>query len=184
MSRNLDPALSAALPNPNIQPVVLVMLTFRSSTQYACTYTGDVVWNGMTFKGTGSLGSVGTITEGVEVSAAGTSVTLSGIDPTLYAECMTDIQLGAPAKIWYGQMANGQLIGNPFLTFAGQIDKPEVTLGVDSISITLSLENLMTNLQRPSNRRYTSADQQVQYPDDTAFHRVELLNDMALLWGS
>jgi hypothetical protein len=34
------------------------------------------------------------------------SVTLSGIDPVLLNESMTDIQPGAPAALWFGLMSN------------------------------------------------------------------------------
>ena len=35
---------------------------------------------------------------------------------------------------------------------------------------------------RASNRRYTSVDQGLYYPGDTAFNWVESLNDQALKW--
>lgn len=184
MSRNLDPALAAAVQSGLIQPAILVQLTFRSQTQYVWSGIGPLIWNGLTFKGVGSLGSVGAITEGTEVNADGTSVTLSGIDPTFYAECMSDIQLGAAAKIWFGAWSQGQIVGQPYLNFSGLVDKPVVKIGTQTISITLALENRMTDLQRARNSRYTSADQQVKYPDDTSMHRVELLNDLAMPWGS
>ena len=183
MSRNLDPNLSAALSNGLIFPVLMVMLTFRSATRYIWSGTGTIVSNSQTFQGVGSLGQIGSISEGVDVNAAGTTVSLSGIDPTLLGESMADIQLGAPAKIWFGLLSGGQLIWPPYLMFSGLVDKPTITTGATQFAISLALENRMVDLSRPSMRRYTSADQKAKYPRDISFDWVELLNDISLQWG-
>ena len=165
-------------------PVRLVMLTFRSETKYIWSGPGDLVWDAQTFIGVGSLGSIGVINEGTEVNADGTTVTLSGIDPVLLAECMTDIQPGAAASIWLGFVTPARvLIGTPYLQLSGCVDVPTVVPDTDTISITLSLESRLLDLGRASCRRYTSADQRIYFPTDTAFGWVEQLNDLALRWG-
>jgi hypothetical protein len=97
---------------------------------------------------------------------------------------MNDISIGAPAKIYFGLMSNGALLGAPYLVFSGTVDKPTVVTGPTSSSITLNLENRLINLQRPNQRRYTAADQHLFYPDDRAFNWVELLNDISLKEGT
>lgn len=183
--RNLDPAMSQALQSGFIVPAFLAMLTFKTSTQYVWTGTGTLMVGGQAYAGLGSLAQISTMSEGVDVQADGTAVSLSGIDKVFLSECMTDIQLGAPAKIWMALMQHGSsLIGSPYLMFSGFVDQPAFSIGADAISITLALESRMSNLARPNMRRYTSADQRLMYPDDTAFSFVELLNDIALIWGA
>lgn len=184
MSRALDSALANAFTTGLIQPFVMAKLTFRSQTQYVWTGVGNIVWNSQTYVGLGSLAKIGTIQEGTDVQAYGTTVTLSGIDPVLLGECMTDIQTGAPAALWFGCMSNGVIIGAPYRLFSGTMDQPTVSVGVDTISITLALETRMLDLSRATNRRYTSADQRLKYPTDIGFSWVEQLNDLALNWGS
>jgi hypothetical protein len=186
MPRDIDPTLLAALASPECWPIDLVQLTFNSSTRYIWTGSGPLVWNGNTFLGIGSLGSLGDITEGVEVRADGTSVELSGIDPVYLASALTDIRLGAPAYRWMGAVQAGTqtLIGTPYLLFAGQVDKPTINAGPDEITISLALETRMIRHAIPSNRRFTANDQHANgYPDDTGFNSVEIINDLALLWG-
>jgi len=184
MPRELDSTLEAAMQASLVYPVRMAMLTFRSETKYIWSGPGDLVWDAQTYTGVGSLGSVGAINEGIEINADGTSVTLSGIDPVLLAECLTDIQPGAPAMIWLGFVTpQCVLIGTPYLQFSGCVDVPVVTPGTDAISISLALESRMLDLGRASCRRYTSADQRLYYPTDTAFGWVEQLNDLALVWG-
>jgi hypothetical protein len=110
----------------------------------------------------------------------------SGVIPpaTLVQEALRDVRMGAPAKIWFGLMANGALIGTPYLVFSGTVDKPNVQIDEKTASITLALENRLVNLQRANQRRYTAADQKLAYPTDMAFNWVESLNDIALRWGS
>lgn len=105
--RQLDPNMQAALSAGVIVPALLCQLTFTSGTQYIWSGIGDLVWNGNTYTGVGTLGSVGAITEGTTVRANGTTVTLSGIDATLYGDCMSDIQLGATAKLWFALLSPG-----------------------------------------------------------------------------
>jgi hypothetical protein len=168
-----------------IAPALMADLTFRTSTQYAWTGPTTLTYNGHDYLGLGSLGTVGSILEGTEVRADGTNVSLSGIDPLLLSESLTDIQVGAPAVIYFALVDQSlALIGTPYVIFRGKIDKPTITPGLDTITISLALESPLTNLQRPNLRRYTAADQRLYYPDDTAFNWVEILNDLALVWGS
>lgn len=110
----------------------------------------------------------------------GTPVTKASL---LY-EALNDVRLGGPVKIWYGLMANGALVGTPYLIFKGTVDKPSVKVDDKSASITLACENRLVDLQRANQRRYTAADQKLAYPTDMAFNWVETLNDIALRWGT
>jgi hypothetical protein len=120
------------------------------------------------------------------ISFVGFAVYYKGVPQsktTLLYEALQDIRTGAPAKIWYGLMSSGSFLGTPYLIFSGQVDKPTMKASVDTLSITLALENRLVNLQRPNARRYTAADQRLYFPTDSAFNWVEILNDMALVWG-
>lgn len=106
---------------------VLALFSFRSSVQTVWSGVGPLVWAGDTYQGVGTLGSVGAIVESTAVHAAGTVVSLSGIDPALYADSMDDIVTGLPAQIWYALLDQGQIIGAPFLAFSGLMDQPTVS---------------------------------------------------------
>lgn len=102
----------------------------------------------------------------------------------LVYEALNDIRLGGPVKIWVGLMAGGSFIGTPYLVFRGTVDQPTVTTSPETgTSITLALENRLSNMQRASNRKYTSADQRIEFPDDIFFAFVEILQSIALREG-
>ena len=187
MSRNLSAAMvtgPGSLTSNQIRPAFFVDITFKSLTEHVWNGVGSFVWNGNTYTGVGSLGKIGSVGEGTTVNAEGTSIGLSGIDPVLLSECMTDIQIGAPCTIWLGLLdPYGNVIGTPYPLFVGTVDQPQLELSVEELAITLKLENRLVNLQRATNRRYTAADQNLYYSGDTFFNWVEILNDQALLWA-
>ncbi len=186
MPRTVDSALLAAFAAPYVEPVHLLQVQFRSRICYAWSGPGTLTWNGNSFLGVGSLGSLGDVKESTDVHADGSSVGLSGIDPVWLGESLTDIQHGAPVQRWMGAVEPGtrNLIGTPYLIFQGQVDKPKIRTGADTIAISLALETRLINHMRASCRRYTTNDQHSNgYPDDIAFSWVEILNDIALVWG-
>ena len=182
--RNLDPTFAAQLTQSIFSPVLFVMLTFRSQTMYLCSAPFNVTFNGQKYLGLGTLGGISSTQEGTEIQADGISLTLSGLNPNIATECESDIQPLAPAKCWLGCMNQGLLIGTPYLFFSGVVDTPTLTVTPQTLSITLKLESRMLLLNKPSSRRYTSADQHANgYADDTAFAWVERVNDISLKWG-
>lgn len=165
-----------------MQPCFLLDLQLVSGTVHVWSGVGTVTWNGNSYQGVGSLGGVGEIGEGTQVRAEGTTVTLSGIDTALLNDTLADIQVNAPATVWLGAFANGAIVAAAG-AFAGVVGSPSIAVGPATLSIQVRLESAMSNLQRPTNRRYTSADQRYYHPDDSGFNWVEVLNDIALRWG-
>jgi len=103
---------------------------------------------------------------------------------SLLQASFADIQQGAPASLWFGLMSGGALIGTPYLIFSGIVDQPTIEIDTQALTFTLALENKLANLVRATCRRYTAADQRLYYPDDIGFNWVEILNDVALRWGT
>ncbi len=184
MSRNISSPMLAELTGNQIAPCFLAIITFRSATEYVWTGPCPLTWNGNTFTGIGSLGKISPVAEGVDINAEGMTLSLSGIDPALLAESVTDVQVGAPVTVYFA-LVDGSLniIGTPYPLFVGQVDQPSITPGTEDITISLKCESRLSDLQRANQRRYTSADQRLYYPDDIGFSWVEILNDQALRWG-
>jgi hypothetical protein len=180
--RNMSPEMQAAITARAVQPAILASLTFVQGTMNVHTGIGDIVANGATFHGVGSLAAIGTITELTNVEAAGTTVTLNGVDATIYADCIDDIVTGQPANIWLACMSGSTVLGT-ILLFSGLIDQPTVTENTDDITISLALESKLTNLQRANRRLWTAAEQHRDYPTDSGFNWQTQLSDTANLWG-
>jgi hypothetical protein len=184
MPRDLDATLAADMAGPSFAPVVLAQFGFRSQTIGAWSGPGPLTWNGMTFLGIGTLGKIGPIGSGTaEVMENAAYVEMSGIDETMLGEALTDCQPNGRVKIWMGSWQNGALHGTPYLLWQGTMGQPQAVPDPGKFTLRLGLQTKMAQLSRPTCRRYTAADQRLYYPDDSAFNCVEILNDIALIWG-
>ena len=185
MPRPLDSDNAAQTAASSVRIAFFLEITFKSMTCYLTTLPFNYVWNSQTWAGTGSMGKVSPIEEGTELQAYGIQVSLSGIDPVLLPEALNDIAIGQPATLYmafFDEIMN--VIGNPFPVFAGQVDKPSLSIGTSTVTITLNLESAMIRLQQGSYKKLTDADQRMNYPHDSAFQWTALLSFQALKWGS
>ena len=185
MPRDISSGMLTPLTSSYIRPCFMAAITFHTQTIYCWTGVGNLVYGGNTYTGVGDFGKLDKITEGSDVEAYGTTITLSGIDPLILSECLTDIQLGAPVTIYLAFLdGNGNIFGTPYPLFVGTVDQPTISVSTETLSISLALENKLANLLRANQRRYTNADQQIYYPGDTGYIWVESLNDQALVWNA
>lgn len=74
------------------------------------------------------------------------------------------------------------LIADPYMLRRGKFDIAVIDRSGDSCTIQAQYEDRLIDLERPRARRYTSADQQRDYPADLGFDYVPSLQDMQILW--
>jgi hypothetical protein len=185
MPRNLDSTTQSQVQANAVYIAFFLQITFSTGTYYLSTLPNNFSWGGQTWLGSGSFGHVGQISEGTDIQAYGTSVTLSGVDPVIVADCLNEIVTGATAILYLGFFSASSLtlVATPTCVFSGMVDESTAAPGLDTSTITINLESLMIRLQRGSFRRYTSADQHIDNPGDTGFDSVPALNFMAVRWG-
>lgn len=184
MSRNLTGALQAELAKQSLAPIVLVQAQFTSGTIYVWSGVGSVSWNGQTWLGVGSLGSISMVSESTEVEAQGIVIGLSGIPSDLIAKVLGECRPNAPVKVWLGAVDSaGAVIVDPYQSFSGRMDVPEIEEGAETSSISIHVENRLIDLGRARERRWTHEDQKIDYPTDKGFEYVASLQEWNGLWG-
>lgn len=177
-------AFIAALGEKVLRPAFFVQATFASSTVYLWTGRGSVTWNGQTWLGVGSMGSISNIEEGSDVQARGIVLTMSGIDPTLLGDVMTEMQQGLPVTVYFALFdATPSLILNPVIAFQGRMDQPTLDVSGETATIQIACESRLMDLNTPAERRYTNEDQQRDYPDDLGFEFVNSIQEITIYWG-
>lgn len=184
MSRTMDSTMQAALASNYLRLAIFAQLQFVSSTEYVWSGRGSINWNGETWQGVGDLGAISAISEDSSLTAQGLTISLSGIDPTLLTEALTEIQQGLPAQLWL-VLADEQC--NPIdsiLCYAGRMDQPTIDEGTDTATISIAIENRLSDLQRAQFRRLTDQDQRLKYPNDDGFRFINQLQDWNGSWGS
>src|SRR5580704_16235080 len=100
--RAMSTAMLAAFSGTELQPAVFLSATFNSGPVYLWTGYGPIVWNGLTWLGIGTLGSIGMVDEGSTVEAKGIALQLSGFDPVALANVLGEFALGQPVQVYLG----------------------------------------------------------------------------------
>lgn len=184
MARDLTTALKNELTAPVLSPVIFYEGEFASGFVRLWSGYGDLLWNGQTWQGVGHLAGISPIQEDGQISAKGITVSLSGIPQSLIAVALSEARQGKPGKIWLGAMDSaGAVVVDPYLSFSGRLDVPEIDEGADTATITITYESRLIDLERPRERRYTANDQALDYPGDKGFDYIPSLQDKQIVWG-
>ena len=197
MPRTMTTAMANALQAPVLYPHLFCSLEFGNSNVYLWDGVGPMSFNSNVYTGVGTLGSIGTISEDSTVEAKGVQVSLSGIPSDVVADVLNETRVLGTCQIWLTlSEPNGAIISDPILSYQGMMDKPQMTDDGQTCSISINLENILVDLNRPCYRRYTNDDQQVDLQDtltrlslpsdtvDTAFQFVPGVQERVTFWGT
>ena len=188
--------MEVALSAPVVRLALFASLQFADNTIYVWSGLGDMTWSGMTFKGVGTLGDVSEISEDSVVEAKSLTISLSGIPSDMMTEVLFETRILRTANLWLALYNNdGSLVDTPLLSYQGKMDAPEMEDDGKTCKITISLENVLVDLNRACYRRYTNDDQQMDLADtltrlglasttvDTGFRHVPGVQEMITFWG-
>lgn len=182
MPRNITSAVVQQLEAKECKPVFLVGINFTEPV-YVWTGLGDLAWNGNTYKGVGTLGSISKVGESSEVEAEGISLTLSAIPNDLLNDGLTGVEACKTASVYLGFLDDSNaIIPDPILAYSGLVDAPTVNVGTETSTLTIHVENRLANLNRSRGGRYTDSDQRGRYPDDGCLKYVHTTQDSRLNW--
>jgi hypothetical protein len=183
VSRNITVDAATAVESAVYAPVYLVQITFSNETIYVHSATGTISWNGHNWLGVGVLGSISTIAESSDTQANGIVLTLSGIPTEYLTDALTYADGHGTAQVLLGCMlANGTLVADPFPLYLGFTDSPAIDCSTETISLSIAVENRLSDMQRSQQLRYTDATQRVRYPSDASFQFVQFVADLFINW--
>lgn len=187
----------SALTAPVVHLAIFVQLTFGDNIVYIWNGLGPLTWSGNTFQGVGSLGQISEISEDSNVEAKNVTISLSGIPSTLVMEVAYEVRVLGTCNIWLACFnPDGSLISSPVLSYQGKMDAPEMMDDGQHCTCSISLENVLVDLNRPVYRRYTADDQQLDLAAtltrlglssstlDTGFSHVVSIQEQVEFWGT
>jgi len=184
MSRNITTAFNNILESDNLSPFLAVDLAFDGGNFVAWTGYGNITFFGTTFVGSGDFLNVSQISETADIQANGINITLSGIPSDLISSALNETYQGRPAKLYLGLLdANGAVVSDPYLVFSGRMDTMGIEDSGDTANIGLTAESRLIDLERSRERRYTSEDQKIDYPNDKGLEFIADLQDKEIVWG-
>jgi len=180
-----------------VRTAIFAKLQMATDTLYLWSGIGPITWSGMTFQGVGTLGKVSGIAESATVEAKGMQISLSGIPSTMIQEALYNTRLFNPVSLWLVCFDTaGAIVSDPVVSFAGLMDKSSMDDDGNTSTITINVENVLADLNRPTCRHYTNADQQLDLAAtltklglpsttiDTGFSHVNVIQELTVFWGS
>jgi len=205
MSRDVTQTTLNLLDDSVIYPFFAVELLFDGEEVLRLwTGQGTLVYQGVSWFGTGNLLQIDTIEETSEIAAKGATVTLSGVPSEVLSLALSEPYQGRQAKIYFGTFSKGQLLQEDFAyillqdggkitledrktdlteVFAGYMDQMNIEESEGGSTVTLTIENKLIDLERPRTARFTNAYQKYLYPNDKGLEFVEDLQIKELFWG-
>lgn len=212
MPRQLHPATESAAKQNVVAPCIFIEMLFDAGPVRLWSGLGEFQWNGNTWLGGGELLNVSDIPESTAVQADGISIALSGIPQALVGLALNEHYQGRPCTVWFGFMGvdqggelqteaglilsgpdgalrldtgdRGKLRGEPVPVFRGRMDlMPMEDGGEDTVTISVTAENRLLDLERSNERRYTNADQQIDFPGDKGLEGVSDAAEKEIMWG-
>ena len=206
MSRDLSAALSGTLEDNVVYPFFAVELQFDSpNTLRLWTGYGTLVYDSVSYYGTGELLGISSVEETIEMAAKGATLTLSAVPSEVISLALQSPYQGRVCKIYFGMFTTDTLLqedGTSYIlmqdgskirlesqetglteVFTGYMNQMNIEEGPDTSTIQLSVENKLVDLERPRVARYTSAYQKDKFNGDLGLDFVESLQDQKLTWG-
>jgi hypothetical protein len=179
MSRSVPAAILTALAQPEVQPFYAVEAQFTGGTVRLWTGYGNRQIEGNTYTGAGSLLSISGLDEVADLSAQSITVTLSGIDQTALALALAEPYQRRRLRVLFGVVNSTTSVE----LFSGQMNTMTIEDSGTTSTISILVDSKLVELERASNRRYTSESQKSRHAGDTFFDYVAKLQDRQLVWG-
>jgi hypothetical protein len=203
-TRDISGAIQNNLEDGVVYPFFALELQFDSGPLRLWTGVGTLVFEGVSYTGTGNLLDVSSIEETTEIAVRGATITLSGMPSEVISLALQSPYQGRVCKIYFGMFSRGYLqkedggyilledggkiqleLQETGLTqiFSGYMDEMNIDEGPDYGTVELKVENKLIDLERARTRRYTSEYQKSVYPGDLGLEFVESLQDKKVVWG-
>lgn len=185
MARSLTTGMQNAITAQNMRPFFLIEAHFDSGDLNLWTGYGNLTYNSKTYIGTGSILAIAPIKESKTIEAIGTSFTLSGLDTAILQIAMNENYQDRPAEMYLGAFDdNWQVIVAPYLVFEGRMDVMPIQKSPENVTVTVTVENILVDLNKPIVWFYTPEDQGLFFTGDTGFDRVTGLQNKDIQLGA
>lgn len=195
MSERTLPAGSIDIFDESVnRPCLFIFADFPTTPRRIWTGVGDIVWDGQTWTGSRSNGTVALNIElpgeSVDTDSPGAVCYVSGIDSALINELTGDAYQGNELAVYLGFFtssvriaANLHVLDKPM--WKGFLDSDTIEDNGTSARIAIHGENRLVSILNPRSYRLTQADQEFLYPGqtDTFFKDIELIQDLQIPWG-
>lgn len=181
--RTLDSVLAAQSVLPVIRRIYFVKLVFDSGVIAWHSGYGPITFDGTTYTGCGSFGSISAVKEAPGIKSSYITVKIGGIKPEIISLAQSEPYINRKAYIYMTMLDENDvpLVATPMMVFKGSMDSINGTLTKEA-SFDISIKSRLADWERPRRIRYSDADQQKIYPGDKFFEFIPQLSQRKLIW--
>ena len=179
MSRTVPSALLTALGQSQIEPYYAVEMLFDGGNVRLWTGYGDRAVAGNTYLGAGSIINIDGLAEVADLSAKSITITLSGIPSTLISTALQEPYQRRKCRVYFGEASVSDVVE----VFSGQLNTMQIEDSGEASTISILVDSKLVELERATNRRYTSESQKSRHTGDTFFDYVSAIQDADIVWG-
>jgi len=184
----IDARAALRLSEDNQHMVYALKAEFDTSTIRLHSGLDDLTISGETYTGAGTLLSISDIEDSNDLKSAGVTFNLSGMNPTVLGYALNENLQNRNISLLLAFISAGtDHVEGVMTLYKGRMIASQITDDTQTgISVTLTTENRLLDLDRPSNFRYTKESQIALNPSttDTGFDAVDKLQDTEISWGS
>ena len=180
----IDSAISARLGQDHQELFFAVKAEFDTDDILVWTGNDDLIINSETYTGAGSLLSISSIEDTLDLKPTGISISLSGMDSDVLNMALTENYQNRDISVFMGFLMGGSNeVAGVLKVFAGRMMSLSIDDEIDGATVGIEAENRLIDLERPSNLRYTAESQKFIDSTDTSLNRVQQLQDKQIAWG-
>lgn len=179
MSRTVPAGILTALSADVVEPFFAVEALFTGGPVRFWTGYGNRTIESNTYTGAGQLLSISGLDEVADLSAKSITVTLSGLDETILSLALAEPYQRRRLRVLFGVQSQTAVVE----VFSGQMNTMTIEDSGETGTISVLVDSRLVELERASNRRYTSESQKSRYSGDTFFDYVARLQDRQIVWG-
>lgn len=182
MARLMSWRMASAMQNGAAQ-VLLAQIEHPDGTVRFWSGLGTLSWNGYSWVGTGTLGTVRPVKRTIELSIQEIQFVLSGVDVDTVATLSDDVR-NLAGEVWLACLDDGgQVVPDPLQLVEAQLDYQTHQVAEDgTATIVITARTGFYTLQRALNDRWSIEDQKLRYPADTGLDLIPQLQNQDVQW--
>jgi hypothetical protein len=182
MTRGLSDTQVAAEASGHVRDALIVDMLLDSGTVRGSLCGIDLEVGGELYRALNTLRSVDDISEDAQ-STEGLRFQFDGLNPIIITLAAQEPYRGRPINLYRVYLTDDyKPMGATVLLFPGLISTMGITEEGGSASLTVQAEHILAGARRSRPIRYSSADQELRFPDDKGFEYVEQMTEVNLIW--
>lgn len=174
-----DPTMADALSGVSAGVFYALEVTLPSYTLRLCDGAGTVAFGDASFPGKdatfGVLAAIEAVGDGLDNQAPALRFVLNPPSASAASALSSPLFQGSPVKLWIGAFdpASGDVVGEPYLLFLGELDVPTLQAAQGSRSVTFDCVSAFERFfDDTEGARLTNAFHQLVWPGETGLEFV------------